>query len=52
MSDEQVPDSFADHPPTLGRSAPTARTTALTGRPRDLLVKLLREHDSGECVLL
>lgn len=45
------PESFADHPTTIGEVRSTRSQSAADWSPRDLLVKLLREHDSGEHVL-
>jgi len=44
-------DSFAETPQTLGEVRAGRSRNAQDWTPRDLLVKLLREHDSGECKL-
>ncbi len=44
-------ETFADHPTTLGEKRAERSQRGQDWRPRDLLVKLLRDHDSGEVVL-
>jgi hypothetical protein len=44
-------DTFADEPLTIGEARLRRSNAAHDWTPRDMLVKLLREHDSGECVL-
>ncbi|GLQ09234.1 hypothetical protein GCM10007913_11660 [Devosia yakushimensis] len=41
------PDNFADHPETIGERRATAKSSAAAWSPRDVLIELLREIDSG-----
>lgn len=47
----EVDESFADAPQTIGELRSGRSQNGADWTPRDLLLKLLREHDSGECVL-
>lgn len=50
-AEDAAEQTFADHPTTLGEKRAGRSHAADDWTPRDLLVKLLREHDSGEVVL-
>lgn len=46
--DKPPPGSFADHPPTIGEIRSNKSGLGNDWTPRDLLVSLLRELDSGQ----
>lgn len=48
---QQDPETFADHPVSVAEVRSDRSQQSQDWTPRDLLVKLLREHDSGKVVL-
>lgn len=48
---KEMPESFAHEPLTVGERRAENSPNASSWSPRDLLVKLLRDHDAGKAVL-